>query len=92
MGTMRRMTEPMAGTKSLRESFNRIGAPLFVCTLALMDTSRAHDVECNILTFVGTRESGEKFTISSRPVKQDEDPNLVAAETATKLIEEDKNP
>jgi len=80
------------GVKNLRESFNAIAAPTYTATLALMDTSRVHDVECNILTFIGTKSSGEKFTISSRPVKGGEDVNLVAAETAHKLMDEEKQP
>lgn len=80
------------GVKNLRESFNQVASPAYTCTLALMDMSRAHDVESPILTFVGTKDTGEKFTISSRPVRKEEDVNLVAAETAQKLVDEESKP
>lgn len=77
------------GSRHLREAFNAVSAPTYTCTMALMDTQRAHDVEACILTFIGTKDTGEKFTVSSRPVKQDEDVNAVAAETARALIGEE---
>ena len=77
------------GTKHLRDAFNKVAQPTYTCSMALMDTQRAHDVEASILTFIGTKDTGEKFTVSSRPVKQDEDVNAVVAETAQALIGEE---
>lgn len=77
------------GVQQLRQSFNAVAAPAYNCTLALMDMQRAHDVESPILTFVGTKDTGEKFTISSRAVRRGEDVNLVAAETARGLLAEE---
>lgn len=75
------------GVNDLRKSFNAVAEPGYICTMALMDTHRSHDVEASVLTFLGTKENGEQFTISSRPVRNGEDVNSVAAETAKRLIE-----
>ena len=82
----------MAGAQKLRDAFNGVASPDFTCTLALMDTKRAHDSEFEILTFVGTKSTGEKFTFSSRPVKRGEDVFEVATETAQKLIDQESKP
>jgi hypothetical protein len=76
------------GVKDLRKAFNDIAEPSYSCTLALMDTHRAHGVEGVILTFVGTKADGEQFTITSRPVMRTDEVNSVAAETAQKLLDQ----
>jgi hypothetical protein len=76
----------MGGVTQLRQSFNAVSSPRYECTLALMDTHRAHDVEFQVLTFVVTSADGVASSVVSRHIRPGEDVNAVAAETAETLV------
>lgn len=78
------------GVKGLREAFNKVAAPAYTCTLALLDYDFKHDAESQILTFSGMAASGEKFEVSSRDIRPNEDVYAIAAETAQQLIDKGK--
>ena len=75
------------GVRHLREAFTNASGGQLSCGEALLDTAHDDEGEHSILTFAGTRASGETFRISSRPVRPGEDPNLVAAETAASMLD-----
>lgn len=78
------------GVGELRESFNSVSQPAFVCTLALLDYERAHDSEFQILLFRGTAADGTPFEIKSNRLRGGTDVNNAAKETAQRLLDQRK--
>lgn len=80
------------GTKDLRSAFNAVAEPAYSCSVAMLeyDHDERHGKGSQILTFSGRGSDGTAFTVRSRIVRAEEDVNLVAAETAQKMLEQDK--
>ncbi|MFA6267669.1 MAG: hypothetical protein WC670_18375 [Pseudolabrys sp.] len=76
------------GVKELREAFNSVASPRFSANVALMDYSRAHDTEWQILTFSGTAADGSAFTIKSDPLRAETDLPEASRVTAGRLLQQ----
>lgn len=80
------------GASDLRENFNAVCAPAFNCSRATLDYVRAHDVESQVLTFIGSAADGSPFEIASPPLRPGADVNLAARATAQQLLDQGKPP
>jgi hypothetical protein len=75
------------GASDLRDAFNQVAAPAYNCTQATLHHERAHDVESQVLTFIGASSGGAPFEIQSGPLRPGADVNLAARATAQQLLD-----
>jgi len=78
------------GAKDLREAFNSIAQPIYICTIATLEYERSHDVEWQILSFRGTDQAGVPFSIKSGQLRPGTDVNQAARDTAERLLQQGK--
>lgn len=75
----------------LRDAFNAVSSPAYNCTQATLHYERAHDVESQVLTFMGVSAGGASFEIQSKQIQPgDIDVNAVARQTAQQLLDQGK--
>ena len=78
------------GASDLRDAFNQVAAPAYNCTQATLHYDRAHDVESQVLTFVGVAADGSRFETESPMLRPGADVNLAARATAQQLLDQGK--
>lgn len=78
------------GASDLRDAFNAVAAPAFNCARATLGYVRAHDVESQVLTFIGSATDGSPFEIKSAPLRPGADVNAAARATAQQLLDQGK--
>lgn len=78
------------GASDLRDSFNQVAAPAYNCTQATLHYERAHDVESQVLTFIGAAADGTAFEIKSAALRPGADVNAAARATAQQLLDQRK--
>lgn len=71
----------------LRDAFNSVAAPAFNCQRATLHYVKAHDVESQVLTFMGASAAGQPFTIESSPLRPDTDVNQAAKAAAQQFLD-----
>lgn len=76
------------GSKDMRDAFNQVAQPKFSCSIAMQNYEREGAVEWQVLTFRGRDAAGAEFEVKSDRHSPNDDPNVVAAEVATKLLAE----
>lgn len=80
------------GASDLRDAFNLVSAPAFNCMRATLSYVNAHDVESQVLTFIGSAADGSPFEIKGAPLHAGADVNAAAAVTAQQLLDRGKPP
>lgn len=75
------------GASDLRDAFNSVAAPAFNCTRATLAYDFKHDVETQVLTFMGTSADGSPFEIVKSGIRPGADVNLAAREAAQQLLD-----
>lgn len=78
------------GASALRDAFNLVASPTFNCARATLSYVKAHDVESQVLTFVGSAADGAPFEIRSEPLRAGADENAAAGTTAQQLLDRGK--
>ena len=82
----------MAGAKDLRDAFNSVSLPRFICEIATLTYRQINGEEWQILTFRGTSSDGEPFEVdSSTDVKRGDNVNEHAKRIAQRLIDQGKS-
>lgn len=72
----------------VRDGFNEVSIPAGItCTMALMNTVRAQDVEWTVLTFHGIDALGAPFEINSARIRPGGSNVEAARETALRQID-----
>ena len=78
------------GSREIKAAFNAVASPAYVANVALLEYDRSSGAESQIMTFSGKAADGAAFTFKSRQIRPGEDVNAVAAETAQKMLDQDR--
>lgn len=78
------------GTKELRQSFNEVLGTEGNCIKALLEYEppRGDGIQWQVLYFSGSWASGAGFAIKSDRIRPNGDVNLMARETAERLLQQ----
>lgn len=75
------------GVADLRNAFNEIARPRYVCQKALSDYERGEGGELQVIRFSGTGADGNSFEVRSESFSPNLDPVEIARKTAQALLD-----
>lgn len=74
------------GIADIRNAFNEVVRPQYSCGKAMMALVRDDGTEWQVITFHGTSSQGDPFEIASSRHSPNDNPEVIARETATAFL------